>query len=73
MRHAPFVIGPVERDAWERAMRASVLEADLPLDIESRMLDYFSTAATHMINSPVPGRIALRVEPAARHEPDGPT
>jgi hemoglobin len=51
MRHAPFAIGPAERDAWYRAMAASVLELDLDVAIERRLLDYFTTAADHMINT----------------------
>ncbi|MEY2570023.1 MAG: hemoglobin [Acidimicrobiaceae bacterium] len=51
MRHAPFAIGPAERDAWYRAMAASVLEVELDVVIERRLLDYFTTAADHMINT----------------------
>jgi hemoglobin len=50
MRHIPFVIGPAERDAWYKAMSASVLEADLDVDIERRLLEYFAMTAEHMIN-----------------------
>ncbi|HEY2813189.1 MAG TPA: globin [Acidimicrobiales bacterium] len=51
MRHMPFAIGPAERDAWYRAMSASVLEADLDVDIERRLLEYFTMTAEHMINA----------------------
>ena len=51
MRHAPFAIGHAERDAWYRAMSASVLELDLDVAIERRLLDYFTMAADHMINT----------------------
>jgi hemoglobin len=51
MRHGPFVIGRAERDAWYRAMSASILEADLDVDIERRFLEYFAMTADHMINS----------------------
>jgi hemoglobin len=36
MRHAPFAIGPAERDAWLANMRAAVdtLELDDTLDAE---------------------------------------
>jgi len=50
MRHMPFVIGRPQRDAWYRAMSASVLEADLAVDIERRFLEYFAMTADHMIN-----------------------
>ena len=54
MRHAPFEIGVAERDAWMNHMRASVLEADLPEEIRNAMLDYFESAATHLINKQPP-------------------
>ena len=52
MRHAPFVIGEAERDAWLTHMIAAVEAAALsPLD-ETQMLTYFRASATHMVNSP---------------------
>src|SRR5207244_2207724 len=51
MRH-PFAIGRAERDAWFRAMKASVVEAKLDPEIEVQLLDYFSMAADHLINRP---------------------
>ena len=39
-----------QRDAWYRAMSASVIEADLDVDIERRFLEYFAMTAEHMIN-----------------------
>lgn len=50
MRHAPFVIGGPERDAWYRAMEAAVRAADLPAEDEATFLAYFDMAATAMIN-----------------------
>ena len=52
MRHAPFAIGPAERDAWYRHMADSVAEGGLDPADESEMLAYFDNAATHMINQP---------------------
>ncbi|HEX2381066.1 MAG TPA: globin [Acidimicrobiales bacterium] len=52
MRHLPFAIGREHRDAWYRAMSASVLEADLDVGIERRFLEYFAMTADHMINVP---------------------
>lgn len=50
MRHAPFAIGPAERDAWLAHMTEAVRAAGLsPLD-EMQMLSYFTTSATHLIN-----------------------
>ncbi len=52
MRHAPFAIGPAQRDAWVRHMTDAVKAAGLsPLD-EVQMLSYFTTSATHLINQP---------------------
>lgn len=52
MRHLPFAIGPAERDAWLRAMRASVKEAGLGGLDEAQMLTYFEASANHMVNQP---------------------
>lgn len=51
MRHAPFVIGAGERDAWLAAMLAALDEADTPEVVREMMRDYFTTASTAMINS----------------------
>jgi hemoglobin len=51
MRHAHLAVGPAERDAWYRAMAASVVESDLDVGLERRFLDYFATAADHLINT----------------------
>jgi hemoglobin len=55
MRHAPFVIGEAQRDAWLRHMCAAldrlVDERDIHPAIEARMLDYFGMAADGMINA----------------------
>lgn len=50
LRHLPFAIGQAERDAWVGHMSAAVREAKLkPLE-EQQLLNYFSAAATHLIN-----------------------
>jgi hemoglobin len=55
MRHAPFVIGEPERDAWLRHMTAAldslVEERDLHPAVEAAMIDYFVMAADGMINT----------------------
>jgi hemoglobin len=55
MRHAPFVIGPAERDAWLRHMSAAldslVVERDIHPVVEARLLEYFAMAADGMINT----------------------
>ncbi|MEO3824608.1 globin [Actinomadura sp. B10D3] len=52
MRHAPFVIGSAERDAWLRHMRAAVDELGLPDDLERQLWGYFTMAAQSMVNAP---------------------
>lgn len=51
MRHAPFVITSLERDAWLAAMLAALDEADGPEIARAMMREYFATASTAMINS----------------------
>ena len=51
MRHVPFAIGEAERDAWFGHMAAAVREAGLDPELEGRMLDYFSMAAAHLVNT----------------------
>jgi hemoglobin len=52
MRHAPFRIGPHERDAWLRAMRVAVDAAGLAEPHREQLWSYMESTATHMINSP---------------------
>lgn len=52
MRHAPFVIGTAERDAWLGHMLAAVEASTASPEIKQQMVDYFEMASTHMINSP---------------------
>jgi len=51
MRHAPFHIGPAERDAWLGAMRVAVDEAGLPEPLREQLWTYFESTAQHMVNS----------------------
>lgn len=51
MRHAPFVIGVAERDAWLRHMRSALDSLDLPADIHDRIWNYLTMAADSMRNS----------------------
>jgi hemoglobin len=50
MRHAPFRIGQAERDAWYGAMAATLGEAGVDQEVERRFLEYFATAADHLVN-----------------------
>jgi Truncated hemoglobins len=54
MRHAPFRIGFLERDAWLRCMHTALASIDADtIDAAHRqaLLDYFDMAAQHMVNS----------------------
>jgi hemoglobin len=56
MRHAPFVIGPAERDAWLRLMTDAVQGGGLAAADENDVLGYFATAASMLMNAgPAPG------------------
>jgi hemoglobin len=50
MRHAPFVIGSAEREAWMRHMTAAVRAMGLPADDEAELLEYFEMAAKSLQN-----------------------
>ena len=51
MRHQPFKVGPIERDAWLRAMRVAVDESGIEEPYRKRLWDYFEMAANSMMNS----------------------
>ena len=51
MRHAPFKVGPIERDAWLAAMRVAVDEADLDEAHRAQLWQYLQYAAASMVNS----------------------
>jgi hemoglobin len=51
MRHAPFKIGPIERDAWLRAMRIAVDEAGVEEPYRQQLWNYLEMAAHSMMNS----------------------
>jgi hemoglobin len=50
MRHAPFPIGPAEREAWLVAMVAAVDESGAPPAAVAVFREYFEMASTAMIN-----------------------
>jgi hemoglobin len=52
MRHAPFAIGPAERDAWLRAMRVAVDDAGLPEPLHDQLWAYLESTAQFIVNSP---------------------
>lgn len=51
MRHAPYVIGERERDAWLRCMRAAMDEVALPAEYDQAMWEYMVRAADFMRNA----------------------
>lgn len=51
MRHAPFVIGELERDAWLRHMTGAIRSAGLAPDDEAEMLAYVEMAANQLMNA----------------------
>ncbi len=50
MRHAPFAIGPAERDLWLVHMRAAVAGMAPPADVAAELERYFAMAAEAMRN-----------------------
>jgi hemoglobin len=52
MRHAPFAVGPEERDAWLKHMRKAVDSLDLPGEQAGPLWEYLHTAAYALQNTP---------------------
>jgi hemoglobin len=50
MRHAPFAIGPEERDHWLAHMRAAIDVVDPEPDVRQALESYFEMAAESMRN-----------------------
>jgi len=50
MRHAPFAIGPLERDAWLAHMRDAVDSLELTPEQDATLWDYLHMAAMSMQN-----------------------
>ena len=51
MRHAPFRITEIERDAWLRCMRVAVDEAGLSDEHRAQLWQYLQYAAMSMMNA----------------------
>jgi hemoglobin len=51
MRHAPFRVGPTERDAWLAHMRDAVTSLKLEPEYEATLWDYLERAAWSMVNT----------------------
>jgi hemoglobin len=54
MRHAPFRVGPAERDAWLRQMRRAVDSLALAPTYANTLWDYLERAAYFMVNTDEP-------------------
>jgi hemoglobin len=52
MRHAPFPVGPAERDRWLELMAAAIKESNLDPDVIDVLWPYLTTTANHMMNRP---------------------
>jgi hemoglobin len=52
MRHAHFVIGETERDAWLRHMRTALDELELDQAADAQLWDYLVMAAHSLVNQP---------------------
>ena len=50
MRHAPFAIGPIERDAWLAHMKAAIAATGAPPEVADRLRAYIEMAAEAMRN-----------------------
>ena len=56
MRHMPFTVGPLQRDAWLRNMVTAINEIDSEtLDDAHRaeLLNYLHSAADFLVNAPI--------------------
>jgi hemoglobin len=52
MRHAPFVIGPAQRDAWLAHMTAAIEASDAAPAERAELHAYFAQAADFLVNAP---------------------
>ena len=53
LRHQPFDIGPVERDAWLTHMRAALDALDIDAAAKRKLWGYLEMAARSLVNRPV--------------------
>lgn len=70
LRHAPWVIGERERDAWLHHMRTAVEELDLPDRERAMMWEHLVRAAHTLVNAPTgAGGPAPGLQPAPPERP----
>ncbi|MBX6372278.1 MAG: globin [Acidothermus sp.] len=65
LRHAPFRIGPAERDAWLAHMRKALDLLQLPEEQARTLWEYFVAAAHSLVNADGPGSPSSRPLPLA--------
>jgi hemoglobin len=51
MRHAPFVIGLAEREAWLRHMTDAVHTSEAADEDQAELVEYFEMVSRNLINS----------------------
>ncbi|MEI8170705.1 MAG: group II truncated hemoglobin [Rhodoferax sp.] len=51
MRHAPYAVGPVERDEWMLCMRQALSEQVSDAAFLAHLIETFSQMANHMVNT----------------------
>jgi hemoglobin len=51
-RHFPFAIGERERDHWLTHMQTAIDEVSPNEEIRTRLSEYVTNAATHLVNQP---------------------
>ena len=51
MRHAPYAIGPVERDEWMLCMRLALTEQVADVAFRDRLIETFAHMANHLVNT----------------------
>jgi hemoglobin len=51
MRHAPYAVGPVERDEWMLCMTQGLTEQVTDAELRDRLIQTFAQMADHMVNT----------------------
>jgi hemoglobin len=51
MRHAPYAVGPVERDEWMLCMTQALTEQVTDAELRDRLIQTFAQMADHMVNT----------------------
>jgi hemoglobin len=51
MRHAPYAVGPRERDEWMLCMTQALTERVPELELRKRLIRTFAQMADHMVNT----------------------